>query len=101
MCRHSELEGPEVGSLLNVTAGLIASLRDDALMLEGPKFGEFGSLLKVTAGLIASLRDNALMLEGPKFGEYGSLLNVTAGQILPDTCDRCLEVPPREHLPTS
>ena len=37
------------------------------------------------------------MLEGPKFGKYGALLNVnlTADQILPDTCDRCLEVPPR------
>ena len=95
------LEGPEFWSLLNVTAGLIVSLRDDALTLEGPEFGEFSSLLNVTAGLIASLRDNALMLEGPKFGEYGSLLNVTAGRILPDTCDRCLAVPPREHLPAS
>ena len=46
------LEGPKLGSLLNVIAGLMASLLDDALMLEGPKFW---SLLNVTAGLRCKL----------------------------------------------
>ena len=45
------LEGPKLGSLLNVIAGLNTSLQEDTLKLEGPKLGELGSLLNVTAGL--------------------------------------------------
>ena len=56
--------------------GFPTGLRLNTLMFEGP---EFGSLLNMTAGLNASLLDNALVLEGPEFGEFRSLLNVTAG----------------------
>ena len=45
-------------------------------MLEGPKFGEFGSLLNLTVGLITSLRKGNLVLEGPNIGNIGSLLNL-------------------------
>ena len=42
-------------------------------MLEGPKFGEFGSLLNMTAGLITSLWEGTLILEGPDIGSLLNL----------------------------
>ena len=47
-----------------MTAGLVASLQGNALLLEGPGLGEFGSLLNVMAGLgLKACGKNALVLE--------------------------------------
>lgn len=53
------IEGPKLGSLLNIIAGLSTSLRENALMLEGSKLSKFGSLLNVKAGLNTSWHPRA------------------------------------------